>query len=168
MFIIHCPSCARRLQAPDDEVDRVLQCPACHAEFETAKNVAAPNGAKHSGMMAAQSFREGEARLADNDDANEMQRKFSLVAPKKREGTIRKSFALTGFFFGILLVWYFSEGSTLGDIVQAVLLSPFSGIMFAAIGAGIGNWVEMAVRLATRPLGKSLLLTLVGEEEAPD
>jgi hypothetical protein len=173
METIHCPACKRRLQLPDDERDRVLQCPACHAEFQRAKTLEIGSAAPRPGTVEDGSYCEAEAPFPGNAESNheiedESPQGFALVMPKRREGVVRRTIALVSFFSGILLGLYFTLDSTPAAPVKAMVFAPLIGIMCAAMGAAVGLWVELAMRLATRPRGQSLLLTLAGEEEMFD
>jgi hypothetical protein len=99
---------------------------------------------------------------------------FALVAPKSREGTIRRTLALTGFAVGIVaglsafacyvVDRHTSFGEGLGALILAVVFSPVVGMLLAAIGAGFGCWIELVIRMAKRRPGESVLLTLIGDD----
>jgi HEAT repeat protein len=183
MRIINCPSCQRRLQLPEDGLERSLQCPACHAVFEARAN--APSSLGVTGLEVSQEggFRTGKVQHVPLD--NERRRRdveedtphsFSLVLQKRPEGIIRRTLGIVGFVSGIVvglvafaasaLDWRPGLWESLGVFVLALVFSPIIGIVLAAIGVGFGGWVEVVIRLFKRRPGESVLLTLVGDKEA--
>jgi hypothetical protein len=171
VHIIHCPSCQRRLQLPDGELECFLKCAACQAEFGKATDWATRHKRTLREATGDGHFREGETQISASE-IREIQGEtpptFSVVARKPREGTVRRTFAAVGFFGGILLGLGLFLGFTIGEVVQAILFAPLVGIFLAAIGAGVGSWIELVVRLVNRPRGSSLLLTLAGDEDRTD
>ncbi len=183
MGIISCPSCRRRLHMPDEGLEQSLQCPACHAVFEAISTAPSPLGTTGVGVGQEEALHRAEVQHPSADNAwrrqyvmEGTQPSLSLVLQKSREGGIRRTLALVGFVGGIgvglsafasyALDQNTSFGGSLGALVLALVLSPVLGIVLAAIGAGFGGWIEIAIRLAKRRSGESVLLTLVGEEDA--